>query len=133
MINAVLKHQFMGGPYAVILYKNLDYFYIQEQGIELVTIYAKVFEDILSDNKVNCEVLRSVYDPHKWYLVFLNEGLPLEESQAFQHKDKTFSILAAYVLTDLYRYYTPYGLNPALYYITFNFYGWISIVYFSMV
>jgi len=126
LINTALKKELMEGNMAIMLYKNLDFFYIQEQGIELVSIYSKVFEELLGDNRVVCEVFNSVYDSNKWYLVFLNEGLTIENSKALEYKDKTFSILAAYVLNDLYTCYKPYGLNPTLHYLTFNFFGWVS-------
>lgn len=123
IINTSLKRELMTGSNAVSFYKNLDFFYIQEQGLELVSIYLQVFNELLSDDKIIWDTYQSAFDLNKWYLIFLNDGL---DSKALESNEKTFSILAAYVLNDLYTYFKPYGLNPTLHYLTFNFYGWIS-------
>lgn len=125
-IDEALKEQWMSGPLAVIFYKNLDFFYTQEKGLELVTIYAKVFEELLADNKVQSEIFSSAYNPNKQYIVFFNQEISNDCVQALEYEEETYSILAAYVLTDMYCEYSPYGINPTLYYLTLNFYGWIS-------
>jgi hypothetical protein len=126
LLTTTLKTELMNSSMAESIYKNLDFFYIQEQGLELIAIYTQVFNEILSDDKIIWDTYNSSIDVNKWYLVFVNEGLQIENSKALEAKDKTFSILAAYVLNDLYTYYQPYGINPNLHYITFNFYGWVS-------
>lgn len=126
LLTTTLKTELMNSSMAESIYKNLDFFYIQEQGLELIAIYTQVFNEILSDDKIIWDTYNSSIDANKWYLVFVNEGLQIENSKALEAKDKTFAILAAYVLNDLYTYYQPYGINPNLHYITFNFYGWVS-------
>ena len=126
LLNTTLKNEIMNSSMSEAIYKNLDFFYIQEQGLELIAIYTQVFNELLSDNKIIWDTYNSSLDANKWYLVFVNEGLQIEHAKALESKDNTFSILAAYVLNDLYTYYKPYGINPNLHYLTFNFYGWVS-------
>lgn len=103
------------------LYKNLDFFYSEEPGLELVAIYVQVFNELVSDNSLVCLKVKF----SDWFLILTLEELDLRKSRAFEYEEESFAILAGDVLTDLYTNYKPYGVNPTLHNLIFNFYGWV--------
>lgn len=105
-------------------YKNLDVFYIWADSQNLIQLMYELFPQLLKDqgNLFDWEMCFIDQECTRLGIAFSTElgenSLPTEE--------KTFAIIAAYILNDLYLPSNSEGINPTLTFITNVYYNWIA-------
>lgn len=125
LVEKRIINEFYTGSEGVRWYKNLDFFYIWSNPHEILTTYILTFDELLNDKNLYIDITQATDNRDN----ILKELIIIDNTykQAGLIADKDiFSIMANYVLTDIYTTPNkPGGFNPSLTFIGSVFRAWI--------